>query len=497
MSFQGLFKPLQQFTNARTVIRGIGLIGAIWGLFFIWNNRYVFETTVQDRGESTGAVNEARPESKVISETDADDVRDQSRDPNLRSSIILDLDRDGVETTVLNTYVRLGVRFDHDGNGFAESTGWVGKDDGLLVRDIDSNGYIEGGEELFGDNTLLSNGEKAANGFEALLDLDSVDNGGNADGVLDSNDAQWSTLKVWIDSDGDARTDEGELLTLDEVGIESFNLNYTQSSIVDVNGNQHKQLGTYVKSDGSTSEMNDVWFQTDSMMSTSTEWLMGSPDLFLLPDTQGYGNVRSLWQAMVKDESGELQALVEQFSSSVSRSEREGLMDSILIHWAGAKDVVTGSRGGYIDAKKLAVLESFVGEDLGKNPGRKATPIAMTGYNGLREYFFSELNEQVVLSFFYSAISIDETGELIIFNSDAVVSILAGIEDQASSLALLSDFANLIDVAEMTDGVNYNYMELITALAPLGIGFISIIEEKIGKDVLGGTESDQLHETRE
>jgi hypothetical protein len=61
-----------------------------------------------------------------------------------------------------------GVYFDHDNNSFAEQSGWVGKDDGLLVFDKNNNGKIDDGSELFGNNTILSNGNKAANGFEAL-----------------------------------------------------------------------------------------------------------------------------------------------------------------------------------------------------------------------------------------------------------------------------------------------------------------------------------------
>lgn len=49
-----------------------------------------------------------------------------------RSPLVVDLDGDGVETTTEEN----GVYFDHDNNGFAEKTAWVGKDDGLLVRDI-------------------------------------------------------------------------------------------------------------------------------------------------------------------------------------------------------------------------------------------------------------------------------------------------------------------------------------------------------------------------
>ncbi|MHB1670212.1 hypothetical protein, partial [Thiomonas sp.] len=46
------------------------------------------------------------------------------------SPIVLDLDGDGVETTAVNS----GAYFDHAGDGFAEQTGWVSPDDGLLVR---------------------------------------------------------------------------------------------------------------------------------------------------------------------------------------------------------------------------------------------------------------------------------------------------------------------------------------------------------------------------
>ena len=82
----------------------------------------------------------------------------------MRSPLTLDLDGDGVETIPADS----GVYFDHDGNGFAEKSGWVSKDDAILVRDLNNNGQIDDGSELFGDQTILSDGEKAANGFEAL-----------------------------------------------------------------------------------------------------------------------------------------------------------------------------------------------------------------------------------------------------------------------------------------------------------------------------------------
>lgn len=65
-----------------------------------------------------------------------------------RSPLILDLDGlNGVETLGKTA----GVHFDHDGNKFAEQSGWVGKNDGMLVWDRNGNKQIAGGADLFGN----------------------------------------------------------------------------------------------------------------------------------------------------------------------------------------------------------------------------------------------------------------------------------------------------------------------------------------------------------
>ena len=108
----------------------------------------------------------------------------------VRSPLVVDMDGDGVETVTAEG----GVYFDHDANGFKENSGWVGQDDGILVRDINGNGIIDNGTELFGNNSVLSSGEKAVNGFEALKDLDD-----NNDGIFDRNDNAWNEVKIWQD----------------------------------------------------------------------------------------------------------------------------------------------------------------------------------------------------------------------------------------------------------------------------------------------------------
>jgi hypothetical protein len=189
-----------------------------------------------------------------------------------RSPLVLDLNGDGVQTTRLSKSFTQGVHFNLDGKGLAENTAWVSKDDGLLVRDLNADGKITSGRELFGNHTLLKTGKEAANGFEALAELDD-----NSDGVVDANDATFSSLKVWKDANGNGFTDEGELLTLAQAGIKSFNVSYTSSDSTDANGNQHLQQGKFTKTNGSIQSMDDVWFNVDTARTKDTDMLGVAP----------------------------------------------------------------------------------------------------------------------------------------------------------------------------------------------------------------------------
>ena len=101
--------------------------------------------------------------------------------------------------------------FDTDGDLFAEPTGWVKGDDGLLALDANGNGRIDDVSELFGNASI--------SGFAELALLDA-----NADGRIDAADAAFADLRVWRDADGDAVTDAGELHGLTALGIASIGL---------------------------------------------------------------------------------------------------------------------------------------------------------------------------------------------------------------------------------------------------------------------------------
>ena len=165
--------------------------------------------------------------------------------------LVIDLDSDGIETLALYQ----GVKFDIDADGDKDLTGWVGSDDGLLVRDINNDGKINDASELFGEETIKADGSKAKDGFEALSELDS-----NSDGVINSDDELFSELKVWKDSNSDGITNEGELLSLEDAGVSEISLSSKEVDI-DSNGNTIGLEGTYKDTQGQTKEVSDVWFE--------------------------------------------------------------------------------------------------------------------------------------------------------------------------------------------------------------------------------------------
>lgn len=195
-----------------------------------------------------------------------------------KDPIIFDLNNDGVlETTDINN----GIYFDHENDGFAESSAWVGDNDGILVIDSNNNGDIDNGSELLTAETLAS--------FDT-----------NEDGIIDENDTNFANLKI-LKSDG-------TLMTLTEAGITSINLNTTSTEITDKNGNQQFASGTFTRADGTTGTFGEFLVKTETSNSIATEWLDETDEISDLPDISGSGNIYSLHQAMLRDESGELVA---------------------------------------------------------------------------------------------------------------------------------------------------------------------------------------------
>ena len=322
---------------------------------------------------------------------------------NATSPIVIDLDGNGVQTHALKSQI---VRFDLDNNGFAERAGWTDGRDGFLVRDIDGNGRIDNGGELFGNHTKLHNGEKAANGFEALKELDD-----DGDGKITRADKAWSELRVWQDRNQDAWSAKGELYTLDELGIESINTAYTDSKLVDTAGNAHRQVSAATKRDGTRLSVADVWFAADLADTRQTGSWTPSEAVFRLPEIRGFGNVPDLRRAMAGNPA--LQNAVEEYLAADS-AQRKLLLDPLIYLWTGVETVDKQSRGSYIDARQLAALEALTGEKFLQNgsnsqPWQHAGKILQKEYRKFAAYVAAHLdahNHPV-----FARITDDETGE--------------------------------------------------------------------------------------
>ena len=173
--------------------------------------------------------------------------------------LIIDLDGDGVE---LISYQNSIASFDVDNDGYKESTGWVHRDDAIIVHDLNGDGIINDITETISEYYGAELGEQLfADGLEALESLDS-----NDDGVFDAADDLFSTLKVWQDANENGITDAGELYSLDEKNIASFDLaNIEQVDRERIEGNPVLSRSTATFTDGVVRDVAAVDFTTNEI----------------------------------------------------------------------------------------------------------------------------------------------------------------------------------------------------------------------------------------
>ena len=147
--------------------------------------------------------------------------------------VVLDLNRDG-------EFALIG-----DDKG-----GWVGPGDGLLAVDRDGSGVIDSLSEV----AFVEEDARARTDLEGLAyGFDS-----NGDGVVNNQDGRFDELKVFQDTNGNRRSDAGELKTLTEAGITSIdvsNVPYQGEPEVIAEKNGNRIFGTTTASFEDSSEI--------------------------------------------------------------------------------------------------------------------------------------------------------------------------------------------------------------------------------------------------
>ncbi len=270
-----------------------------------------------------------------------------------RDPLTFDLDGDGLETVGLSA--TNPIMFDYDGDGIKNGTGWVKPDDAFLVRDVNGNGTIDSGKEMFGDSTIKSNGQKAVDGFDALADLDS-----NADGVINSSDSAFASLKLWRDLNQDGISQSNELFTLASQNIAGIKVAKNANNQTLADGNQLADTGSFIKTDGSTGTVGEVTGNLGDINLVGDTFNRTFPDTLdtstvsTLPDNQaatrllrrrltrvamlsvsgrsqlqGSGALRDLREAATQ--STTLKNLLAQYSAATNREAQMALLDQLFV----------------------------------------------------------------------------------------------------------------------------------------------------------------------
>lgn len=267
------------------------------------------------------------------------------------SPIVLDMDGDGIELVSLKNSKTF---FDIDNDKFAEKTGWVSKDDALLVRDVNGNGKIDNQGELFGDN----------GGTSASTKLKTLDT--NKDGKVNASDSGFASLRVWRDANQNGVSEASELKTLAAAGIVSLSTAYTKSGATN-QGHKVFETSTFVKSNGSVGNVADILFQKDDVNS----WYVGDGTpasvkvdgvAFFLPYSRGYGTLPSWHIAITQDAT--LKKMAQEIQGlSLNAADTQGFatkVEAFMYQWAGVQAISTTSRGNYADARQLGFLEKMM-----------------------------------------------------------------------------------------------------------------------------------------
>ncbi|WP_214471675.1 type I secretion C-terminal target domain-containing protein, partial [Mesorhizobium sp. dw_380] len=169
--------------------------------------------------------------------------------------IILDLNHDGFAFSDVSH----GVQFDMNGDGSKEQLAWNTSHDGMLAVDLNHDGKIDDGKELFTPNF---GGGNFASGAAALASLDS-----NHDGVIDHNDTVFDSLLIWKDANANGISDSGELSHLADNGIVSISTAATPT-VGEIDGQTVTGNGTFQMADGTTGNYVEVELNTSLVAPT-------------------------------------------------------------------------------------------------------------------------------------------------------------------------------------------------------------------------------------
>lgn len=222
-------------------------------------------------------------------------------DPALAAPVVFDLDGDDAGLVELSAS---SVRFDMNGDGIADKTGWIEAGDALLALDRSGNGLIDDIAEI----SFVKDKEGAKTDLEGLAAFDS-----NSDGVLDGNDARFVEFRLWRDGNANGKTDAGELLSLAEAGVSAISLTGTPTGDAVVSGrNIVYNTGTYTLTSGAKGKLLDAGIAFKALSALpeiefqATTWEAKAKDYRLSSGSNGLRIVPHQARGLVSADAGQL-----------------------------------------------------------------------------------------------------------------------------------------------------------------------------------------------
>ncbi len=155
------------------------------------------------------------------------------------SPLVVDINHNGLDFSGPEG----GVWFDLYGIDEPVHIQWLrpDTDDAFLVLDLNENGVVDSGAELFGQGSMMwLEGRKAHHGFEVLAQYDLESLEGNHDGVISPHDGVWQNLYIWNDRNADGLSSAHELTQLSEADLGRFLLSPKVRRQTDQHGNKLK-----------------------------------------------------------------------------------------------------------------------------------------------------------------------------------------------------------------------------------------------------------------
>jgi len=177
--------------------------------------------------------------------------------------LVLDLNGDGIQTAGTDD----PVWFDVDGDGTKEHVTWTNSHtaEGFLYLDLNHKARVDNGRELFGVGTVMPDGARASDGFDALAMYDTPRYGGNGDGVIDASDEVWNHLRIWVDANHNGNCEPGETGPIHAYGVEEIPIGAVIAQSRDAAGNTHVLQGVYMRRATKNGQVFKAQFAADSI----------------------------------------------------------------------------------------------------------------------------------------------------------------------------------------------------------------------------------------